>query len=191
MEAVDNRNSGRVSRILSSVCDGPGHLSGRSTRNRRALPRVETGRLCDSLFDLAPDGVCLARGLPASARWSLTPPFHPCRPAPCGAARRSGFCGTFLSRRLPAEFRASRRGRPARWSPDFPPAAALSRSSAGDRRPELRLSKNLKYPPSGSTRQDTTSGRKSHTGSAARPCGLQPPGPATISCGTRCRCHAR
>lgn len=45
----------------------------------------QTGSPCGFLFDLAPDGVCLATGhLPffqrlsfCPIRWSLTPPFHP------------------------------------------------------------------------------------------------------------------
>jgi len=59
----DSRNSGRISRILSSASGGPGHLSMRSTRNHHALPRLGTGRPCSSLFDLAPGGVCLAQDL--------------------------------------------------------------------------------------------------------------------------------
>ena len=39
-----------------------------------------TGRPFCSLFDLAPRRVCPAGRLSPWPRWSLAPPFHPCRP---------------------------------------------------------------------------------------------------------------
>lgn len=47
------------------------------------------------LFCLSPSGVYRAADCRQSARWSLTPPFHPYRPFLAEGLRRYVFCGTF------------------------------------------------------------------------------------------------
>jgi len=73
------------------------------------------------LFGLAPDGVFHAAAI-ARAPGALLPHLFTLTPAPLPASGRYVLCGTFrravLKRRSPAFT-----GRPALWSPDFPPAS--------------------------------------------------------------------
>lgn len=83
-----------VSQILSRR-SGASHLSKRPTRNLSA-EAVRYGQHLRSLFGLAPERACRAAEACTSARWSLTPPFHPC---PLG---RSAFCCAFRRRFIEA-----------------------------------------------------------------------------------------
>ncbi len=92
-----------------------------SMQPTRSLP-AEAGRRGPRLG--LPIWSCSGWGLPSSgahatARWSLTPPFHPYRrPKPSAVC----LCGTFHRRRSCSALPALTTGHPALWSPDFPPA---------------------------------------------------------------------
>ena len=101
-----------ISRILSPRFRGGDHLS----------KRPEPGTIAPRAAASSPIWPCSGRGLPcgpdhSEARWSLTPPFHPCRPSENG--RRSVLCCAFLPAGLPRGILLEE-GLPALWSPDFP-----------------------------------------------------------------------
>jgi len=79
-----------VKHSVSRVLSWSGHLSEDRLAAffSRPYPGVG-GQRHPPLFGLAPDGVYLARKS-LSARWALTPPFHPC------LDEAVYFCGTFL-----------------------------------------------------------------------------------------------
>ena len=84
-----------VSRILSSPCGGENHLSEQPYPKLVRLREHGAGRSSVSYLALHPTGFseppCLR-----SARWSLTPPFHPY----LACAGRSIFCGTIRQNAL-------------------------------------------------------------------------------------------
>ena len=94
----------------------PGPGPGRANR---------TGRPFNPLFDLAPRGACHAGGTLAPPRWSLTPPFHPCR-----LAAAVCFLWRFPSAALAAALPALTAGSSALRSPDFPHPFGRDRSRA-------------------------------------------------------------
>src|SRR5665213_3970382 len=68
-----------VSRILSAPCGGENHLSQRPIPETRfTFAKLGAGRSGVSYLALHPMGFSVPRRL-RFARWSLTPPFHPCR----------------------------------------------------------------------------------------------------------------
>jgi hypothetical protein len=115
--------SGPVSRILSPregiaiIPLVPKLPSGSSSRPGNGPPEAGwDGRPPFPYLALLRMGFTLPPPLP-SGRCALTAPFHPCRPAPGRAERRSVLCGTFLRVTATGHYPACR---PLRSS-DFPP----------------------------------------------------------------------
>ena len=108
---------------FEGYCDQPEFSRPHLRESGPLLAQEETGRLRTPIWS------CSGWGLPCAtahtaARWSLTPPFHPYLPRPCGLGKRYIFCGTFHDPGSPGAsphqvFRPA--GHPALWSPDFPP----------------------------------------------------------------------
>ncbi|GAA5480089.1 hypothetical protein Hhel01_03611 [Haloferula helveola] len=150
-QPLAGKGAGRspVSRILSPP--GPIRRSGRSfvsppkrepLARLRLLPGDSTGGRPFPCSVLHRAGFAVPPSLP-SARWALTPPFHPYPPSPrlrragpshLGSSRRFAFCCTFrpaaLKRPSPVFTR-----RAALWCPDFPRSrrngTAIARGAAG------------------------------------------------------------
>ena len=113
-----------VSRILSAPCGGENHLSEQPYPKLVCFRKRGAGRSSVSYLALHPMGFSVPPCL-RSARWSLTPPFHPC----LTSARRFHFLWHCPSKRfcvLPACILSSKRPvtrhRALRCS-DFPPPA--------------------------------------------------------------------
>src|SRR5207237_832646 len=86
------------------------------------LEKSEADRLEASLFDLAPDGVCLAVTLAWNAVGSY-PTISPLPLGPLGASRRFVFCGTFLH---PVSYLAVLNGATGRYPASCPLEFGLS-----------------------------------------------------------------
>src|SRR5215472_17528016 len=104
-------------------------------RLKRPTRRLERAALIAPAYAaLLPMGFAVPPALPR-ARWALTPPFHPCRPACRSTLAGGGLFSVALSSALPPPGVTRHR---ALWSSDFPPAVprCLARhglAAAGDR----------------------------------------------------------
>lgn len=108
-------------RSPAATCGPPG---------RRAGGRPRALRPCRPYLTLLPVGLAVPPPSPG-ARWSLTPPFHPCR----GGPRRSDLCGAFPGVRGCPLPRRALPGTVPPWSPDFPRAPWGTRGHPAIRRP--------------------------------------------------------